>query len=84
MSAVAVRKAIYDILGEKSILCRFEFVENDNTTAEQYLEMASKLASIGVPLNLSELKKLTNLSFIKDGRENAADDVWTPSKTEAE
>ena len=84
MSAVAVRKAIYDILGEKSILCRFEFVENDNTTAEQYLEMASKLAAIGVPLNLSELKKLTNLSFIKDGSEKAADDVWTPSQNEAE
>lgn len=83
MSAVAVRKAIYDILGESSILCRFEFVENDNTTAEQYLEMASKLAAIGVPLNLSELKKLTNLSFIKDGSEKAADDVWTPSPTEA-
>lgn len=84
MTAVAVRKAIYDILGENSILCRFEFVENDNTTAEQYLEMASKLASIGVPLNLTELKKLTNLSFIKDGSEKAADDVWTPSNNEAE
>lgn len=84
MSAVAVRKAIYDILGESSILCRFEFVENDNTTAEQYLEMASKLASIGVPLNLSELKKLTNLSFIKDGNADNSSDIWTPSKTEAE
>ena len=80
MSAVAVRKAVYDILGENSILCRFEFVENDDTTAEQYLEMASKLAAIGVPLNLTELKKLTNLSFIQDGNADGSSDIWTPSK----
>lgn len=80
MSAVAVRKAVYDILGENSILCRFEFVENDDTTAEQYLEMASKLAAIGVPLNLTELKKLTNLSFIQDGNADSSSDIWTPSK----
>ena len=35
---------------------------------------------MGIPLDFSELKKLTNLSFIKDGSEKAADDVWTPSK----
>ena len=80
MSAVAVRKAVYDILGENSILCRFEFVENDDTTAEQYLEMASKLAAIGVPLNLTELKKLTNLSFIQDGNADSSSDIWTLSK----
>lgn len=84
MSAVAVRKAVYEILNERKILCRFEFVEDDDTTAEQYLEMAAKLSAIGVPLNLTELKKLTNLSFIQDGNPNDSSDIWTPSKTEDE
>lgn len=80
MSDVAVRKAVYEILNENKILCRFEFVEDDDTTAEQYLEMASKLSAIGVPLNLTELKKLTNLSFIQDGNPNDSSDIWTPTK----
>lgn len=80
MSDVAVRKAVYDILNENRILCRFEFIEDDDTTAEQYLEMAAKLSTMGVPLNLTELKKLTNLPFIQDGNPNDSSDLWTPSK----
>lgn len=80
MSDVAVRKAVYDILNENRILCRFEFIEDDDTTAEQYLEMAAKLSAMGVPLNLTELKKLTNLPFIQDGNPNDSSDLWTPSK----
>ena len=84
MSAVAVRKAVYEILNENKILCRFEFVENDNTTVEQYIQYAQTLNAMGIPLDFAELKKLTNLSFIKDGSEKAGDDVWTPSKNEVE
>lgn len=84
MSDVAVRKAVYDILNENRILCRFEFIEDDDTTADQYLEMAAKLSAMGVPLNLTELKKLTNLPFIQDGNPNDSSDIWTPTKTDGE
>ena len=46
--------------------------------------MAQKAYSMGMTIDVAEFKKITGLQFIKDGSEKAADDVWTPSKTEAE
>lgn len=80
---VVVRKICREIL-RQDVLCRFSFVEDEDTTPDEYIEMASKLASIGIPLNLTELKKLTNISFIKDGTEDESADLWTPDKNEAE
>lgn len=84
MSAVAIRKAVYEILNENKILCRFEFVEDDDVTAEQYIQYAQTLNAMGIPIDFAELKKLTNLSFIKDGSEKVANDVWTPKKQDEE
>lgn len=39
---------------------------------------------MNVPINLSEFKKLTGISFIKDGTEDDSADMWTPEKQESE
>ena len=56
-------------------LCRFEFVEDDEYSANDYLDMAKKLNDMGIAIDISELKKVTKLSFIDD-----TEKVWTPTK----
>lgn len=56
-------------------LCRFEFVEDDEYSANDYLDMAKKLNDMGIAIDISELKKVTKLAFIDD-----TEKVWTPTK----
>ena len=80
---IAVRKVCTEILKAKP-LCRFTYTEDDDTTPSEYLDMAQKAYAMGMTIDVAEFKKITGLQFIKDGSEKAADDIWTPSKTEAE
>ena len=80
---IAVRKICRELLKSKP-LCRFTYTEDDDTTPSEYLDMAQKAYNMGMTIDVAEFKKITGLQFIKDGSEKAADDVWTPSKTEAE
>ena len=73
--SVAVRKCI-ESLGERKSLCRFEYVEKEKTSPKEYLELAQQLVNIGVPVDISKLKELTNLSFIKDDQ----GDIWKPTE----
>lgn len=77
LTRCAVKKVVKNILKQKEVKCRFSFVEDEPTTPSEYIEMAQKLAALGATVDLQELKKLTNLTFIKDD----SGDLWTP-KTE--
>ena len=56
-------------------LCRFSFIEDEETSASEYLDMAQKLKDLGLAIDAQKLKELTKLDFISD----EAKDVWTPS-----
>lgn len=73
--SVAVNKCI-ESLGARKALCRFEYVEKENTSPKEYLELAQQLVNMGVPVDISKLKELTNLSFIKDDQ----GDIWKPTE----
>ena len=62
-------------LGLGDVKCKFVFVEDDEYTADNYLDMANKLKTLGIKVDASELKKITKLSFIDDSEKE-----WTPSK----
>lgn len=63
-------------LGYDRPLCRFEFVEDRELGAEDYLGFAERLAKVGVKIDARKLKALTGLDFIDDGSSE-----WTPSGT---
>ena len=65
-------------LGNQKMMCRFSFVEDDEYSANEYLDMAVKLNSLGVKIDSSKLKQITKLDFIDD---NAVE--WTPTQEDA-
>ena len=73
--SVAVNKCA-DSLGARKVLCRFEYVEKENTSPKEYLELAQQLVNMGVPVDINKLKELTNLNFIKDDQ----GDIWKPTE----
>lgn len=75
MSRCTVRKCVKH-LGYTEQLCRFEFIEQDKTTPEQYLNLARQAKDLGLSIDVTKLKELTKLSFIGDEEK----DVWTPEK----
>ena len=60
-------------------LVRFTFVEDDEYSANDYIDMAVKLNTLGVKLDASKLKELTKLAFIDD-----TEQTWTPEKEDKE
>lgn len=75
-----VRKCVKKFFNTDDIKCRFEFVEDDTTTVDEYLTYAERAKNLGLTIDVAELKKLTKLSFISD----EVKDVWSPEKTESE
>lgn len=72
MSEVVVKRCA-EKLGYSNVACRFEFVEDDEFAAKDYVDLAEKLHSIGVKIDNKKLKELTKLDFIDD-----SDMTWTP------
>ena len=69
-----VKKCVQHLYGEGAEqLVRFDFTEDDNITAKEYLELAKAAKDLGLTVDVQELKKLTKLSFISDAK-----DLWTP------
>ena len=68
-----VIKRCAEKLGYSRVDCRFEFVENDEFAAKDYVELAEKLHSMGVKIDSKKLKQLTKLDFIDD-----SETTWTP------
>jgi hypothetical protein len=75
-----VRKCVKKFFNTDDLKIRFEFIEQDDTTADEYLTLAERCKAIGLTIDVAELKKLTKLSFISD----EVKDVWSPEKTESE
>ena len=76
MTDCVLRKCIKHYLNTDKLLCRFEFVESDNTTPEKYLELAQKCKDLGISVDISKLKEITGLQFINENE----NDLWTPVK----
>lgn len=69
-----VKKCVQHLYGKGAEpAVRFEFIEDDNVTAKEYLELAKAAKDLGLTVDVAELKKLTKLSFISDAK-----DLWTP------
>lgn len=77
-SSSIVPKCVKKLFGDNAVtLCRFTFVEDDEYTANDYLDMASKLKDLGVKIDTKKLKAMTKLQFIDD-----TDVEWTPDQTD--
>lgn len=80
INAVAVRKVCEEMLGEPR-MCRFQFVEQDDTTADEYLELALKAKELGAAIDIGKLKEMTKLQFISlPDNPNGEVEVWSPDK----
>lgn len=70
-------------------MCRFSFVEDDEYSANDYLDMAVKLNTLGVKIDSSKLKEITKLDFIDDStvewspKEEDKSGEWTPEEKAA-
>lgn len=73
----SVVNKVCEKLGLGDAKCKFVFVEDDEYTADNYLDMANKLKTLGIKIDASELKKITKLTFIDD-----SETEWTPTKDE--
>lgn len=87
MTDSVVSKVAQRLFPGKDLLCRFDFVEDDEYSAQDYLDMALKLNQIGVKLDSAKLKEATKLAFIQDVEEwspepDKGDGGWTPSEKE--
>lgn len=70
-----VRKCVQQLFGKNAEChCRFTFTEDDEFSATEYIDIAKKLMDMNVPLDISKLKQLTKLDFIKDVEE------WSPAE----
>lgn len=87
VSASIVSKCVKHLFGDSAKqLCRFTFVEDDEHTANDYLDMAAKLKDLGVKIDNSKLKEVTKLNFIDDTDvewkpdEESTSKEWTPEE----
>ena len=71
-----VSKVVQRLFPGKGLLCRFDFVEDDEYSAQDYLDMALKLNQLGVKLDAAKIKEATKLAFIQDVEE------WSPAREE--
>jgi hypothetical protein len=69
-----ISKCVKKYFGDVDVKCRFEYIESDETSPEQYLMLAEKAKMLGISIDVAELKRLTKLSFIND----EIKDVWQP------
>lgn len=82
-----VSKVVHRLFPGKRPLCRFDFVEDDEYSAQDYLDMALKLNQLGVKLDAAKIKEATKLAFIQDVEEwspatDTGDGSWTPTEKE--
>ena len=80
MTSIVVNKCVQHLFGQNAKnLVRFTFVEDDEYSANDYIDMAVKLNTLGVKLDASKLKEMTKLAFIDD-----TEQTWTPEKEDKE
>ena len=66
MTESIVSKCVKRLFGKAQTLCRFTFVEDNEYSANDYLDMAQKLNGLGIKLDSKKLKEMTKLAFIDD------------------
>ena len=82
MNAVGIKKICRDILNQPT-RCRFQFVEQDDTTPTEYLELAKAAKDIGAAIDIGKLKELTKLGFIQmPDNPNGEVEAWSPTDTQ--
>lgn len=69
-----IRKCVKKFFNTDDLKIRFEFIEQDDTSVDEYLALAERCKNLGLTIDVAELKKLTKLSFISD----EVKDVWQP------
>ena len=59
-------------------------MEQDDTTPQEYLDMATKARDLGAAIDLAKLKDLTKLGFISlpSQSQTAEVEAWTPGEQE--
>lgn len=73
LNEITISKICRELLKQDPV-CSFKFIETDLTSPADYIEMAMKLSSLGIKLDVAKLKELTKLSFIDDEQT----DIWKP------
>ena len=75
LNAVAVERAC-KFLGQPR-MCRFQWVEKDDTSVEEHLKFATMLRDLGAAIDLQKLQESTHLPYIKLGGQSE-EEVWQP------
>ena len=73
---VAVNKCVKSFDKNGEVKCRFEFVEKEKISPEQYLNLARMCRDIGMSIDINKLKEMTGLQFINEEEK----DLWTPER----
>ena len=76
LNEVAVEKVCREILGQPR-MCRFQFIEQDDTTADEYLELALKAKQLGAAIDIGKLKDMTKLKGFAERLEHLLHQTWT-------
>lgn len=82
LTECAVAK-VCDFLGQEQ-LCRFTYVEDEDITPQQYIEMARAMKELGATIDLAKLKDLTKLDFISIDAKKDEAQVWQPDAEQKE
>lgn len=61
-------------------MCRFTYVEDEDVTPQEYIEMATALKALGATIDVAKLKELTKLDFISIGTSKDEAEVWQPTE----
>lgn len=77
INAVAMPKVIRG-LGFNKTLCRFQFTEQDDTTPQEYLELAKQAKDLGATIDIQKLKEVTGLQFISMPNQEESE-IWSPN-----
>lgn len=74
---MVVDKCVKKVYGNGAeVKVRFEFVEQDEMKASDYLDLAKKAKELGLKVDVQKLKELTNLDFISEEEQ----DLWQPEQ----
>lgn len=78
---MVVDKCVKKVFGDnEEPLVRFEFIEADDTTPTEYLDLAQKCKALGLKIDIQKLKEVTGLQFISDVEQ----DMWQPEEATEE
>lgn len=87
MTNSVVDKCVKNLFGDNAeTKVRFTYVEDDEYTADNYLDMALKLKDLGIKIDATKFKEMTKLGFIDDSQiewspePEKNDGEWTPSE----